>query len=141
MIGVTQESSGGDVIFEGSVLLDAEPAAAVKHPAQLFFGTQMVYLFLRLHHVLFTRLALARQLARAEAAESQGGAGLSGAHLHEEDSDEDKEASAGEVRGADGQPLLTRQRQNRYAVYLVQLQALISGTIDNTKCVTCSCTL
>ena len=49
--------------------------ASLSHihaPCQLFFGTHWCYVFLRLHHTLFTRLAAARDMAAAAAAQAGG---------------------------------------------------------------------
>lgn len=81
-IGVVQdESTGSDMIFNGLVSGSAQSivrnhqdtasspsgvAQLVEEPCNLFYGTQMFYIFLRLHHVIFCRLKAAREIAQAE---------------------------------------------------------------------------
>ena len=73
MIGVTRIANGVHSIFEGKIanpLLSlrgfAQPSHMVANPSKLFYGTQMSYIFFRLHHILYTRLCFARQLASIE---------------------------------------------------------------------------
>lgn len=63
-IGVTSVNNV-DVIH-GGVVTSSKSQLPVKEPCKLFFGTQMCYLFLRLHHIIFVRLCTARQLAKVE---------------------------------------------------------------------------
>jgi hypothetical protein len=52
-------------IFGGSVKSSGSKPH-VKDPSKVFYGTQMCYLFLRLHHIIYTRLMTARQLAQEQ---------------------------------------------------------------------------
>lgn len=78
VIGVTPASelpadaSGGkpkkDLIYKGLVHSNDDNSGnidTVHDPSKLFFGTQMCYIFMRLHHTLFVRLRVARQLAES----------------------------------------------------------------------------
>ena len=42
---------------------EARSSTEVTDPCRLFFGTQMCYVFFRLHHALFSRIRIARNLA------------------------------------------------------------------------------
>lgn len=65
-LGVTQEG-GAEKILTG--LSSAMGAPKVQPPSRIFLGTQVCYLFFRLHHTLFVRLCNARELAVASAKE------------------------------------------------------------------------
>jgi hypothetical protein len=70
VIGVTpaQKPNEPDVIYDGLVNTSFNPTSErVADPSKLFYGTQMCYIFLRLHHALYVRLRIARQLAAAAA--------------------------------------------------------------------------
>jgi hypothetical protein len=65
-VGVsTDPSTGADNILNGGVT-SSGTLPGVQQPCNLFFGTQMCYLFIRLHHIIFSRLTTARQLAFTE---------------------------------------------------------------------------
>jgi paired amphipathic helix protein Sin3a len=71
-IGVSRdESTGQDRIFgiSDDTSRSSSSSGAADHATggaaqqQVFFGTQMCYIFFRLHHLLYVRLRMARQLA------------------------------------------------------------------------------
>jgi hypothetical protein len=63
-VGVSGTEAGA-TIHNGAVSSN-KSQPLVHEPNKLFFGTQMCYLFLRLHHIIFVRLTTARQLAGSE---------------------------------------------------------------------------
>eukprot|EP01036_Dinobryon_divergens_P031603 gene31603-41035_t len=66
-IGISPDSATGkDSIYAGAVPVEStcSPDLLVKDPCKVFFGTQMCYIFMRLHHTLFMRLKIAKQLAQ-----------------------------------------------------------------------------
>jgi hypothetical protein len=91
--------------------------------------TQMMYIFLRLHHIIYIRLCLARQLAKSESSRSI----ISHPLAYLEEASDDEGEKTGEVLDAQGHPLVGKAGVNRYNVYLSQLYALVSGTIDVTR--------
>ena len=58
-------NSNQDVIMGGLVTSSNLPTK-INEPNKVFFGTQMCYLFMRLHHIVYNRLTIARQLAISE---------------------------------------------------------------------------
>lgn len=87
------------------------PAAeTVADPSKLFYGTQMCYIFMRLHHALYVRLRTARQLAAA-AARANRNAPASGAHTADSE--------------GPGKPV--------YNYFLGQVLSLVEGTLDNGR--------
>ena len=99
----------------------------VYEPCKLFYGTQMAYIFFRLHHILYTRLALARQLAQSESTNVKASHPL--AYLDEASDDENDRNAIDPGTGTGVNSKLI----NRYGVYLGQLYAHLGGTIDSNK--------
>lgn len=105
-------------------------AFRVKHPSKLFYGTQMSYIFLRLHHTLYMRLKLARTLSQ-EMQDEYRSRGVSSpamrntkvllAHLDAIDTE------GNIIDGADKSSLPV------YNHFLGQVYSLVEGTIDNSK--------
>ena len=97
----------------------------MRDPCKLFYGTQMCYIFLRLHHAMYVRLRIARQLA-SEATQSNryGGACASANAVH------DAEAAiiADSAGAADG-----KAKQPVYNHFLGQVLALVEGGVDNAR--------
>ncbi len=137
IIGVTQNpTTGADMVYDGLVQSSNGPGSSpngdngnVKDPSKLFYGTQMMYIFLRLHHIIYIRLCLARQLAKSESSRSI----ISHPLAYLEEASDDEGEKTGEVLDAQGHPLVGKAGVNRYNVYLSQLYALVSGTIDVTR--------
>ena len=100
----------------------------VYEPCKLFYGTQMAYIFFRLHHILYTRLALARQLAQSESTNVKASHPL--AYLDEASDDENDRNAIDSGTGTGG---VSGKLINRYGVYLGQLYAHVGGTIDSNK--------
>jgi len=104
-----------DVIYNG--LVNPSSAASgegiVQDPSKLFYGTQMCYIFMRLHHALYHRLRVARQLA-AEAAQT------SRSTEHDPHS-----TGAGANANNTGKPL--------YNYFMSQVFSLVEGSIDNAR--------
>lgn len=136
-VGVTVDKNGKNVIYNG--LVHETPIGAfgndelfVKDPSKLFFGTQMCYVFLRLHHALYVRLRTGYQLAREanfDATSSNSSTinrpqQTSGFHtsLVDEVDEEAKLASGVDARS---KPV--------YNHFLSQVFAIIEGTIDNNR--------
>ncbi len=65
-------NTGKDVIYGGLVNENtlSTKTYRVRDPSKLFYGTQLCYVFLRLHHTLFSRLRVAYQLAQEAVASS-----------------------------------------------------------------------
>jgi paired amphipathic helix protein Sin3a len=166
-IGVTTDpDTGKDRIFNG--LVHSEPVAAststsskgkntttpeavpttVQDPCKLFFGTQMCYIFLRLHHTLYIRLSIAHQLASEASAHyreqvREGGPinqspRFAASHNHTSllsfmDA-EDTEAHVVHHHGAHGAGLSAADRCNPvYDTFFGHLLGLIEGNIDNAR--------
>lgn len=117
VIGVTPSDKPTipDTIYDG--LVNSTPNATsekVADPSKLFYGTQMCYIFMRLHHALYIRMRIARQLAAAVAA-AQGRS-----HAPSRcDSSEQADTTS------DGKPV--------YNYFLGQVLSLVEGTLDNTR--------
>lgn len=97
-IGVTKGVRGKeDLIWNGLVTGSADASGAhangaanstansttqdrVQEPCKLFFGTQMCYVFLRLHHTLFVRLRTAYRLAQQQQQQQQQQTGAADDH-------------------------------------------------------------
>jgi len=132
VIGVSNNATGtADSVYQGNVTPGTGnlKEKAVKSPSKLFYGTQMAYIFLRLHHIIYTRLCFARQLAKSESAS------MTSAHpLATMDDASDDEIERGpELLDSAGKPLLGKGNVNRYSVYLGQLYSLLSGAIDSSR--------
>jgi paired amphipathic helix protein Sin3a len=120
VIGVTPAEKAGepDIIYNGLVNNAAAaaaaegPAHAVQDPSKLFYGTQMCYIFMRLHHALYVRLRIARQLAAAAAQASRPGTHSA---LHT--------SSAAE----------TDNSKPVYNYFLGQVMSMVEGTLDNAR--------
>lgn len=148
VIGVTSDvHSGDDIIFDGAVNKASSHSSTstpsdhtsgsgsgsggVTDPSKLFFGTQMAYIFLRLHHVLFTRLSLARQLARDQAAAAPTKHPL--AYLDDASDDEGDRAADGNDHAAGAAGGHGPSGENRYSAYLALLHSFVAGTTDATR--------
>lgn len=132
VIGVASTAtSGTDTVYQGNVAPGTGnmKEKVVKPPSKLFFGTQMAYIFLRLHHIIYTRLCFARQLAKSESAS------MTSAHplASMEDASDDEMERRPELLDSAGKPLLGKGNVNRYSVYLGQLYSLLSGAIDSSR--------
>jgi len=116
VIGVTPSETpeGQDVIFNDQVKGSEGlgEGGTVCDPSKLFYGTQMFYIFLRLHHTLYVRLRIAKQLA-AEAQRNQR-SGSSG------------DAEADLIKGAD-------RSKPVYNYFLGQVMSLVEGSLDNLR--------
>jgi histone deacetylase complex regulatory component SIN3 len=128
------------VIFggiEGSPASEAG-ACAVQDPCKLFYGTQMCYIFLRLHHAMYVRLRAARQLA-AEAAQAQAQAMAEGVHPHDLEAEMfigegAGGSSSGEGAGAGAGGASTKPAPKQvYNYFMSQVLALVEGTVDNAR--------
>ena len=128
---------------------------------QVFFGTHHCYVFMRLHHTLYTRLALARDLAHAEVTRALGdtpaaaaaasssssegnghghGQGQPGAALYSASAPMEVEGEADVVPTGKGRPTVTKkhtlpaaQVRGAYQAFLGQLFALVDGGIDAAR--------
>jgi paired amphipathic helix protein Sin3a len=131
-IGVTKDANGRDVILNGLNTNAPKGEPLVKQPQQLFFGTQMCYVFLRLYHTIYSRLLSAKRLARANAeAESEKETGSLNVPLHKFDEPEDDPIASPRSRAAGRQSV--SNRSDAYSCLLSQIMAIVDGTIDATK--------
>lgn len=147
--------SGQDVVFNGLIERDLNPkdrkhgTPYVEDPNKIFFGTQLCYIFFRLHHALFMRLRLAKELCHeAQTANLPpvhhplygGSQNLHSNHSSNSNFDQIPRAhsnsvtsygdevdhEAGMIYGADkNQPL--------YNHFLAQVYSLIDGSMDPAK--------
>lgn len=115
VIGVTPSEHAGepDTIYNGLVntttSADADKSSnAVRDPSKLFYGTQMCYIFMRLHHAMYVRLRIAKQLAAAATQSNRYGAG-----------------TQDEEEGPSKRPV--------YNYFLSQVQGLVEGSVDNAR--------
>jgi histone deacetylase complex regulatory component SIN3 len=131
-IGVTKSGQKGqDLIFNGLVQgseHSKETEDLVKEPCKVFFGTQMCYVFLRLHHTLYVRLRAARKLAQEMTVSSSG----SVPRIQNLDASIDTTESVSTSRVGS----IHSYNQSAGAVYkhfLSQVFALVDGSIDNAR--------
>jgi len=130
----TGEGVGRDVIFNGLVRSDAsiDPTGQHHHhslnqQSKLFYGTQMCYIFMRLHHTMYVRLRIARQLA-LDAQRSPSGSAFPPSYSESQD-----------VISLDSPFILDANRSHslvsthNYGSFMGQVFALVEGTIDNAK--------
>lgn len=75
-------ATGQDSIYAGLVASSSSNnsnSTLIRDPHKLFFGTQMCYIFLRLHHALYARLrtakVLAHEMQQSKRASAAGGIG------------------------------------------------------------------
>lgn len=109
----SEKAGEADVIYNGLVNNSTSSLTGdtVRDPSKLFFGTQMCYIFLRLHHAMFVRLRIARKLA---AAATMANRNLPTGDAHHTDTDEGR-----------SKPV--------YNYFLGQLLALVEGNLDNAR--------
>jgi paired amphipathic helix protein Sin3a len=120
VIGVTpaEKAAEPDIIYNGLVNNAAAaaaaegPAHAVQDPSKLFYGTQMCYIFMRLHHALYVRLRIARQLAAAAAQAARPGTHSA---LH----------TSAAAESDNSKPV--------YNYFLGQVMSMVEGTLDNAR--------
>lgn len=131
-IGVSKDANGRDVILNGLSTNIPKGEPLVKQPQQLFFGTQMCYVFMRLYHTIYSRLLSAKRLARANAeAESAKEAGSLNVPLHKYDEPEEDPIASSHSKGAGRQNV--SNRADAYSCLLSQVMAVVDGTIDASK--------
>lgn len=135
-----------DVIFNGAVRSEEKVSEVVQDPCKLFYGTQMCYIFLRLHHTLYVRLRLARLLATEALAtyrERHGGAGRAANSSVLSTAFQDAVSgtsasigfnagigtSAGETTGLEH----IDKSRSVYNHFLGQVFALVEGSMDNAR--------
>ena len=121
-IGVTFDAAGNEFVNNVNITEKRAKGVAnlVTDPSKIFFGTQMSYIFFRLHHTLYWRFVLARRLAN----ESIAANGSAEVHpMKQFDESEDEGESCKPVD--DTKPV--------YNCFLSQLYALMDGSIDNAR--------
>ena len=133
-IGISVDPHGVERIFAGSVA-PVENASSLVEPCRIFFGTQQCYLFMRMHHTLYSRLSAARDLSSFSQKDvSQGpegeiqiaGGGLDSgtqpplANMDASDDEGDMVAGVGRTKSS-------------YSCFLGQLVGSIEGSIDSSK--------
>jgi hypothetical protein len=137
--------SSADKIFNGSVTSDGT-APTVNDPSKIFYGTQLCYLFLRMHHTIYSRLSMAKTLSdelRSQQLAQQGRASSSGAGRGGASSAMDIDGVVGsEMSGdyhRDGGISNEKVRMSvytsrpAYQSFLGQLFAAIDGSIDSNR--------
>ncbi len=108
--GLVNNSAAAAAVAEGT-------AQTVADPSKLFYGTQMCYIFMRLHHALYVRLRIARQLAAAAATTQANRSASHGSPLY---------ASSTSTAEVD-------QTKPVYNYFLGQVMSMVEGTLDNTR--------
>ena len=124
-IGVTKDSAGRDVILNGINTTGQDGEPTVKKPQQLFYGTQMCYVFLRLYHTIYVRLLAARRLATENLNKHSAG----NSHKYEDTADDDLLGA----RSVGSSLLRGNARSDAYSSLIAQIMAMVDGTIDATK--------
>ncbi|CAM9105712.1 unnamed protein product, partial [Ectocarpus fasciculatus] len=136
-IGVSRDAQGRDTILNGLKVPPAENEVPVKRPQELFFGTQMCYVFLRLYHTIYVRILKTRRLAEANAEahnrnqssmtkydDTADEAGYIGGHLGSPRSGAATAAVTGGARG---------HRSDAYSCVLSHIVSMVDGSLDPTK--------
>lgn len=95
------------------------PSDFVTDPSKIFYGTQMTYIFFRLHHTLYWRFVLARRLANESLDKVP-----TDVHPMKQFDEEDDESDAFKTIDT-SKPV--------YKSFLSQLYALMDGSIDNAR--------
>lgn len=95
----------------------------------------MCYVFLRMHHVIFSRLATARQLAHIEAENATAEHPLT---LVDDDEDEEDPAAVKKTGSSSSSSSSSYRRSslkniNRYSSFLGLLYGLLDGTLDSPR--------
>lgn len=127
------QQSGKHLIFNGAVANAQDGSAADKKkrsfvvgPSKLFYGTQLCYVFLRLHHALYSRLAVARKLAQEmptfDAAVTESSTAVKSAEIVP-----DKQL------GIESQDVSSSVKKSVYPTFIGQVHALIEGSIDSNR--------
>lgn len=131
-IGVTvDETTGKELIFNGQVdasipsTNSSSSSQILEPPCKLFYGTQMCYIFLRLHHTLFMRLRAAMILSHEALKEHKSMVERwnSSTNISGNPSDAEEKKI---LEGID----LTKPL---YKHFLGQVFALVEGNIDATR--------
>lgn len=131
-----------DKIYNGLVTTSLEnPQETVKDPSKLFYGTQMCYIFLRLHHTLYIRLSMAHKLA-LEAAQHQAylEESAAGSNNRQFTSNYNRttllqhmDAPDTEAHMLNGEAAPTAKSRPIYNQFFGYLLSLVEGNIDNAK--------
>jgi histone deacetylase complex regulatory component SIN3 len=140
------------VILNGIVDNDKPSTELVKDPCKVFYGTQMCYVFLRLHHTLFTRLSLARQLAKEFVLSADTSTSVASAPVLAEETaggggNNSNEGTASAVTSATATNHSNNNNSNNSATggsgekktkpiynhFLGQVFSLVEGTMDNAR--------
>eukprot|EP00604_Paraphysomonas_vestita_P001995 CAMPEP_0174819802 /NCGR_PEP_ID=MMETSP1107-20130205/3223_1 /TAXON_ID=36770 /ORGANISM="Paraphysomonas vestita, Strain GFlagA" /LENGTH=738 /DNA_ID=CAMNT_0016033931 /DNA_START=1300 /DNA_END=3516 /DNA_ORIENTATION=+ len=131
-IGVSRTENGKEYIVDINVTNDPQEER-VFSPSCLLYGTQMCYIFLRLHHTLTLRLAEARQFASETGLKKKksGSRYLSFLSNSTDTEDIDDETDLDAI----GENITHKDTSTGsvYAAYLSQLYSFIDGTIDATR--------
>lgn len=136
-IGVSKDFSGREIILNGLKVPPADNESAVERPQELFFGTQMCYVFLRLYHTIYVRLLNARRLAEANSNaysknsssmpkydDCEDETGYIGGHLA---SPRSAVASAAVTGGA------RVHRSDAYSCVLSHIVSMVDGSLETNK--------
>lgn len=115
---------------------DLKDSALVQEPSFLFFGTQMCYVFLRLHHTLTMRLADARRLATVKEGEFLGRYEMTSCNDDAlevfDESDVETHDEPDSIRPNKRRKVSSTKR-SVYSTYMSQLYSLVDGSLDATK--------
>jgi histone deacetylase complex regulatory component SIN3 len=136
------------VILNGIVDSDKPSTELVKDPCKVFYGTQMCYVFLRLHHTLFTRLSLARQLAKEFVLSADTSSAVASAPVLTEETSTGGGGNNNEGTASAATSALPTNNNNNnnnsggsgerktkpiYNHFLGQVFSLVEGTMDNAR--------
>jgi len=140
-----KSGKSGDVIFNGLVQSDPDPSSSssssscnqqlhsLNQQSKLFYGTQMCYIFMRLHHTMYVRLRIARQLS-LDAQQSPLGSAFPPSYSETGTGDPTTMAVADAIDAPGAlfrDPM--RSQQSNYGSFMGQVFALVEGTIDNAR--------
>jgi hypothetical protein len=123
-VSSTDKIFGGEVKSEGT-------APPVNDPCKIFYGTQMCYLFLRMHHTIFSRLCEAKNLSDSMRRQ-QAKADLSLAAMDVDGPGGDDEKSHEGIT-TEKRRLAVYTTKPAYQSFLGQLYGVIDGSVDNTR--------
>jgi paired amphipathic helix protein Sin3a len=134
-VGINRDPATGVDKLNGSTF--AELAASSNHsaaspamlsePSTIFYGTQNSYSFLRVYHTLYTRLAMAKQLAYEAAMSAVDAAAQESAM---EDGSYTMQA---DLEAKSAQLILLQGAQSKYSTYLSQLLCLLDGSLELSR--------
>lgn len=136
-IGVKKDAQDRESILNGLKVPPADNEVPVYRPQELFFGTQMCYVFLRLYHTIFVRLLNARNLAATNAAAATKNASSMPKYDVLEDDSGCVEGHKASLRTG-GATIATAggtrgHRSDAYSCVLSHIVSMVGGSLEPTK--------